>query len=372
MYILRSGGTNVKKGKYIAVGAAAAMLFTAVSCSGKKEITSAGGSGDIKNISPRGIVFDWQSKYEEKLNFFSDSDKYHAVSQNGIGASMFDLRDLNNDGTPELIISPDTQRTTTCEIYTVSGGQLVELGEIGGYGTLTFLPGLSLINDEYNGNGFVIGKYLGINNGEISPVLTYSDNTGSAASGATIIHEINGESVTLPEFDEAMQPYRDEKGTSIGRKYSFGDIALSYAVHCSESWGAVLTPGEKSLFKEQLGKSMNEAAQTGSDAAFELCDLNGDEVPELIVSQGTQAGDLCKIYYIQNKNLSELEGSFGYGGRLSFDFEKMVFYATDSPNKNSCWTLTGADLNNFTASGNTMECGRKFPLNSDSMTAAFR
>ena len=66
-------------------------------------------------IDPKSVVFDWQTLYENKLNDFKKSDAYSINS-------MFDLRDINADGIPELIISPDSEPKTVCEVYTYTDG----------------------------------------------------------------------------------------------------------------------------------------------------------------------------------------------------------------------------------------------------------
>ncbi|MCM1506123.1 MAG: hypothetical protein NC177_03160 [Ruminococcus flavefaciens] len=335
-------------------------------CSDKKNNSGSENSGVI-NVSPKSIVFEWQSLYEQKLNEFAGSENFSEIAQKGLEESRFDLFDLNSDGTPELLISADNNHKTQCEIFTVSDGQVVSVGSIGEYGAFTYYPDFKLINDEYSGEGFVVGKFINFDGTALRDYFSYSDNSGSASKGASIKHEINGEELSLPEYDEAMEVYRNARTISVGRKYSFGSATIDYALHCSESWGAVLTPTEKQLFAEQLKNNLAKANELGKDACFELCDLNGDEVPELIVSEGTSDGDLCRIYYISNNVLLELEGSYGYNGRLNFDNEQIVFYTTGANSGNACWSLTSNDISSFNVSRSHMECGRKYILTEENI-----
>lgn len=337
-------------------------------CSGSKTVSSA---VDPAPITPQSIVFDWQKPFENKLREFMASDQFKAEAGSGIGASMFDLRDLTGDGIPELMISPNTDHGTPCQIYTYSDGALSSLGETGDYGMFRFLPALRMVSDEYQGTGFTIGKYLGFENGELVPVVTYSDNTASAATGAVIVHEINGEEVTLPEFDAALEEYRSSPSCNMGRKYTFGEEAVSYAVYCSESWGAVMTPTQKQCYRDLLTAAYEESQQTGTDAGFELCDLNADDLPELIISEGTFDGASCKIYYINGDEAVQLDGSYGSDGRLGLDIAKSVFYAYGAT-KNTYWSLTDSSFSaaDYTSSGSTMECGRKYLLTPETIEAA--
>ncbi|MDE6539480.1 MAG: hypothetical protein K2K66_04760 [Ruminococcus sp.] len=342
-----------------------ATTATAVGCSGKKN--SGSENAGILNVSPRSIVFEWQSLYEQKLNEFMSSDKFSEVAQKGLEESRFDIFDLNNDGTPELFISANNDHKTQCEIFTISDGQVVSAGIIGEYGAFTYYPDFRLINDEYSGTGFVVGKFISFDGKTLTDYFSYSDNSGSASKGASIKHEINGQSLSLPEYDEAMEMYRNARTISIGRKYTFGTASVDYALHCSESWGAVLTPTEKALFKEQLTSNLAVANELGKDASFEFCDITGDDVPELIISEGTSTGDLCRIYYISNNVLLELEGEYGYKGKLNYDNEQLVFYTSGADSGNACWSITNNNISSFNVSRSHMECGRKYILTAENI-----
>lgn len=348
-----------------------ALTSVSVSCSDKKTNSGSDNSGII-NVSPRSIVFEWQSLYEQKLNEFAGTENFSEIAQNGLEESRFDLFDLNDDGTPELFISANNEHKTQCEIFTISDGQVISVGSLGEYGAFTYYPELKLMNDEYSGEGFVIGKFISFDGKSLKDYFSYSDNSGSASKGTEIKHEINGENLSLPKYDEAMEMYRNARTISIGRKYTFGASTVDYALHCSESWGAVLTPKEKEIFTEQLTSNLATELETGKDSAFEFCDLNGDDVPELIVSEGTGDGDLCRIYYISSNVLLELEGTYGYNGRLNFDNEQLVFYTMGDASGNACWSLTNSDISSFSVSRSHMECGRKYLLTEEAIKASMR
>ncbi|MDE6781308.1 MAG: hypothetical protein K2J40_07610 [Ruminococcus sp.] len=357
--------------KLTAVLLAFAMTSAAAGCSDNKNNSDSEDSG-FTNVSPRSIVFEWQSLYEQKLNEFTGSENFSEIAQGGLEESRFDLFDLNNDGTPELFISANNDHKTQCEIFTISDGQVISTGSLGEYGAFMYYPELKLMNDEYSGDGFVVGKFISFDGTAFKDYFSYSDNSGSASKGAAIKHEINGESLSLPAYDEAMEMYRNARTISIGRKYTFGASTVDYALHCSESWGAVLTPQEKELFSGQLKNNFENAVQSGKDAAFEFCDLNGDDVPELIVSEGTSNGDICRIYYISNNTLLELDGNYGYNGRLNFDNEQLVFYTIGAGSNNACWSLTDSDISSFNVSRSHMDCGRKYLLTEEAITASMR
>lgn len=314
-------------------------------------------------ISPESITFEWQSAYENKLNEFKNSGEFSADSVTG---SRFDLVDITNDGTPELIISPNNTASASCEIYSCINGYVTSVGTAGSSGEFNYLPNLKLIKDEYQGNAFVLGKYLTYENGELTSILTYKDNSKSMASGGSIIHEINGEEVLLPEYDAALAPYEEEISVNIGRKYTFGETAVKYALKRSESWGAVLNLNEKNLFRAKLTEKLTEQAE--HNYAFELCDLNGDDIPELIISDGTDLDSSCEIYYLAGSELIQAEGKFGENGKFSFDTENLIFFT-----ESSYWSINNDNFSaeNYTASESIVEIGRKNLLTSRNIDSAF-
>jgi len=107
-------------------------------------------------------------------------------------------------------------------------------------------------------------------------------------------------------------------------------------------------------------------------AAFELCDLDKDDVPELIFSEGIAPESSCRIFIIKNGEMTELEGKYGANGRIGLDAEKDVFFSMDSPNGNQCWNLTNQSLDNYEKSDSIIELGRKNLLTSYSISAVLQ
>ena len=313
-------------------------------------------------VSPETIILDWQNAYQGKIDEFMKSDSYSEKK------SRFDLRDITGDGIPELILSPDDDRNTRCTIYSYSKGVLSQLPDMGSDGTIPYLPLKGLLHDEYRGEGFVLGKYVAYENGDFKEVMTYSDNTASAAAGANIVHEINGQSVTLPQYDQTLSEYTGSTTFYLGRKFTFGSEAVNYAVHASESWNCVTTDKQKQALNDTLTMEMSKAGSAGIlGAAFEIVDLNSDDVPEVIVS----APDGCRIYMFTGDmfdELKEAEGVYGNDGTLMLDIAKSVFYS-DSKGETSYWSfLEGFSAADYQSSGSLMECGNKLLLTLDNIT----
>lgn len=346
--------------KSLLIATAFVLSISIFSCSNSTSPDSSSSPDDVK-ISPQSITFEWQNVYMDKLAEFKNSADFSADVKTG---SRFDLFDITGDKTPELIISPDNNGQTPCRIYSCINGGLVELGETGNSGTFCYLPDMQLIKDEYQGDGFVIGKYISYQDGTFDTVISYSDNSMSASLGVSIRYEINGEEVLLPDYDSALSKYSASPAIDAGRKYTFGDNALNYAVKCSESWGAVLSPSQRELYKTKLSELLNPL-----DAiyAFELCDLNSDEIPELIISNGNAPESYCEIYYFNEDGLAHIDGAFGAYGQFTFDTEQFVLSAGMAR-----WSINNSNFsaNDYQHSDNLAEIGRKYLLNEKNITIA--
>ena len=338
-----------------------AAVFTAsaaaVGCSETKTSSTQSSSDTVEQaVSPESISFEWQKSYQSKLDEFKGSDKFSSDS-------AFDLYDMTGDGNPELIISQGTDKQAVCEIYSYSGGALSELGSAGFDGEFDYLPEFGLTREEYHGDGFLLGKFRKFEGGELTDFLTYSDNSESASSGASIKHEINGEEVLLNEYEAALAQYVGTLTMHLGRKYTFGDDAVNYAIRRSQSWGAVLGSGRKSLCKKKLFEIADAMGEDNKDAAFELCDLNGDDVPEIVVSSGSATDAVCTIYYFSGDTIEQLDGEYGRYGRLLFDIGSLVFYS-ETETGMTYWSLadSGFSADKYESSGSIMEVGREFAL----------
>ncbi len=351
------------------------MIFTAVLLTGcsEKEQPSAPlpKEAPYEPVAARSIVYSWQSAYEAKLREFAASADYVAPSVSGVDGSMFDLADITGDGSPELIISPSAEHSTSCTVYTCADGAIKELGTIGrDFGTFTYYQQIGTIGEEFYGDGFVTGSFSKWNGTEFEQQLTYMDNSVAAMEGVEISHKINGEEVNLPAYDEAMKPYTEAKSVSLGRKYTFGDASIDYAMHCGESWGAlnVLSPEQKAQFQKKLASTVSYITAE-DNYAFELCDIDGDDTPELILSYGSNPSSVCRIYKAGETDLIELEGGYGENGKLAVDITFHVFFPPIDAS--AAQSLDGSAASGYTRSDSIMCVGRKYILDELTLTSAF-
>ncbi len=346
--------------------AAAACIIFASALSGCSDKNSSETKQSKEIVSPRTVTFDWQEPYKTKLEEFRSSSDFQ--ESNGISGSMFDLRDLDSDGIPELIISPSADSDVKCSIYTYSGGTVEEIGQNGNKGFFSYYPITGVINDEFQGSGFVMGEFRRIIGSSFQTEMTYYNNVDSAADGAVIRYEIDKAEVQPAEYNEKFYSYTEQPSLTVGRKYTFGDGAVDYAIYCSEGWNDVASADIKKLFRNKIEKIAEEYSES---AAFELLDMDGDECPELIFSEGTADQDSCRIFVYRDGELIEGNAKFGINGRFGFDNDNMVYFTIDPKIVSEYGTLTDKSLDGYEKSGSLMECGRRYIVSSESLSAVF-
>ncbi|MBR4626152.1 MAG: hypothetical protein IKO47_00340 [Ruminococcus sp.] len=340
--------------------AAAAAVLTACS-SGTKTVSEV--QPTTSAVSPESVVFSWQQAYEEKLNSFRSSDKYVP----GTSGSMFDLHDLDGDGTPELVISPSAENDAACEIYTMSGSSAVLVGTSGTKGTFGFIPAQKAISFWYNGKNFELREFFAVKEGKLVTLKKFYNNRSAVSSGGRMNYEIDNETVRVAEYERVLAGFTSDTELRIGRKFTFADQSLNYAVHYSESWGAVLTEQQKEFYTSVLTERL---ADGSADAAYELCDIDHDNVPELIYSEGGHNGAVCTVYRTDGFTISQTAAIPTRDGRLAFD-----------PQNNICYDFTSRVSEVYAADGtasgtapsdNMVMCGRKYILREDTLADAFR
>lgn len=145
-------------------------------------------------------------------------DIYNGVlsGYRGSSTAMYDLVDIDGNGVPELIVSPSTEKYAPADLYTVSGGSLVNCGDIGSYyGKASVIPGAGIIFKSAGGMGIwkrIISEY---DNGMLYTIEALDSEDMSQS------YKINGEEVSKDEFDEKYSSY-SERLVSVGRKYDIG------------------------------------------------------------------------------------------------------------------------------------------------------
>lgn len=113
----------------------------------------------------------------------------------------------------------------------------------------------------------------------------------------------------------------------------------------------------KQLYADELKKYMN-SDEYKSDPMFDLCDIDGNGVPELFISSGTMSGELTKVYTVNDEMLISLKSLNRYNEyspnkKILYSYELMTGNLIFNYNKlesNALVNLLGGranDVNNY-------------------------
>lgn len=354
------GGIELKR-SFLAGTAAAALILTGCT-SGTKTVSEV--QPTTSPISPDSVVFSWQKAYSDKLSEFRSSSDF----VEGANGSMFDLCDLTGDGVPELVISPSIENDAVCDIYTAAGSSVTKIGSTGAKGTFGYIPSQNAVSFHYQGKNFELREFFKIEENALVTLKKFYNNSSRASSGGRITYEVDNSPVMLSEYEQILNTFTADTEFEIGRKFSFTDAAENYALHFSESWGAVLTETEKEFYSSVLTELLNDGE---ADAAYELCDIDGDNIPELIYSVGEFPGAECRVYRFDGLSISLTAEITSHNGRVGFDPEKKICF-DGSAHPSAVYSADGSTPADTSPSASLVLCGRKFPLREGSLTEAFR
>ena len=349
------------KRSFLAGTAAAALILTGCS-TGTKTVSEA--QPTTSAVSPDSVVFSWQKAYSDKLSEFRNSSDF-VDDANG---SMFDLYDLTGDGVPELVISPSAENDAVCTIYTASGSVVTEIGTTGANGVFGYIPEQKTVSFHYQGKHFEIREFFKIEENSLITLKKFYNNNTSAASGGRLTCEVDNTPVKLAEYQQLLNEFTADTEFEIGRKYSFTEAAENYALHFSESWGAVLTDTAKDFYSSVLTELVNEGE---ADAAYELCDIDGDNIPELIYSAGNFPGAQCRVYRLDGLSISMTVDVASQSGSIGFDPENKICF-DGSAHPETVYAADGSSPADTIPSASLVLCGRKYPLREGYLTEAFR
>lgn len=158
----------------------------------------------------------WRSIYKTKLQ--EKAEEYSGSEYD----PKFELIDVDQNGIPELFISQGTYRISVCEVYTINNGEIKQLSVASMYGMLNYNSKEKLLGDVHVYAGSTVLYWVGkLENGEMKDVYT------SDSHGDTFI--VNGEEVTLEEYNEANSKYPIQGGADwegVGRKYSLNSSEI--------------------------------------------------------------------------------------------------------------------------------------------------
>ena len=234
------------------------MLTLAISAA----VVSAGGRADARTLG-------WRELYAALLKEKSAPETEYPDT-----ADAFSLYDLNSDGVPELILSHGDYHGAYCTVYTVSGGELKKVLDLGSYGTCMYRTA-GYLAGSYMGMGYTDINYYSIAD-DYKEYMSFSDNSGTAER--EIYFTVNNKEVTKEEYEKELAGMQSGTGIELGRTYMINDDSIKYAVTGVKNY--------KAAYSGILKDSYLSSPYHNDDERYTLMDITGDRTPELIVYAG--------------------------------------------------------------------------------------
>ena len=169
----------------------------------------------------------WQDAYSDKLRtYLSQCSDYDVTDPL---RPMWDLKDLNGDTVPELIISTGAYHMAGVLIYTFNGSLIEMTGTdtddgLGQWGTVSFNEENHLIYSCYDYAPDDVKPYYYYYDevGADSLKTIASFYYGEAYDSENSTWTYNGKTVSKAEYTAKIAPYQAMDWETIGRKYEFG------------------------------------------------------------------------------------------------------------------------------------------------------
>lgn len=239
----------------------------------------------------------WRASYRSALENFMQTEDY----SRGCAFSVFDA---DKNGTPELYISEGEYHAASVRIYTF-GGELEELGEFGSNGEVRFHTEMKILANEHSGQGAYNCTYYSLENNALTKLDSFYDNAGTGWDD--IFYKLNDIEVSEEEYSQAQEKYKSNSGyIKLGRDFPLTDAFIDAALSEQDYWFDIYS---------DLLYAISESDSDRADE-FSLYDVNGDEIPELFISEGTLRESGCRIYSF-NGGLVSL-GKYGTYGYVSY------------------------------------------------------
>lgn len=236
----------------------------------------------------------WKGAYKAELETFRQSGDYTEDS-------MFSLRDINGDDIPELFISDGYYHSGEVHIYTFDG-ELTELGEKGSNGRVLYCTDSGILLDGYMQGGEDHRKYYRLESDLLTELAYFYNDSGRPG---TAVYKLNNVEVSEEEYNSELEKYHGDF-IFLGRDFQFTDAFIEAALSEKDNWYDVYSDLLYGLAEADISEKWK----------FSLCDINGDYIPELFLSEGSSRMASCLIYSYHNGFISL--GEYGTYGEVLF------------------------------------------------------
>lgn len=167
----------------------------------------------------------WKNAYKAIVTEFK------GIAENPADA-YWDLQDLDQDGTPELIIAEGTAHVSGARLYYYEDGAAKQMIQddgqpliYGEYGEFLVCPEEHLVCISNTHMGFTYTDIRKYENHKLTKILFMDDNE-NAPGEETIEYKVNDEKVTKEEYEAKFKSdFESRNWTKVGTKYKIDDLS---------------------------------------------------------------------------------------------------------------------------------------------------
>jgi hypothetical protein len=165
----------------------------------------------------------WKLEYQKAITEYTKNSEF-------INEVMWNIKDLDADGVPELLISEGDFHAAGVIFYGYSNGKAEpvtdEKGEavnLGSYGTVGVSTEDDLIYSSYMGQGYLFSSVYKYENHKFTQLVSLEDNTGLV--NEKTYYKVNGKEVSEAEYKKAAELISSHKWEESARKYAPDDFS---------------------------------------------------------------------------------------------------------------------------------------------------
>lgn len=170
------------------------------------------------------VTASWKTAYKQVLTDFMNTSEYSSES-------MWDVRDIDNDGVPELLLSRGTFHAAGVRIYYYENGNAVPvladdgtIAEYGVYGAFMYKPAEHLLGSYNMHMGFESCATSSYEGHTITLLHMITNNSGNAGEEAAE-YTIDNVQVSKEEYDSARDQWDAMNWIVAGQQYYFTDLS---------------------------------------------------------------------------------------------------------------------------------------------------
>ena len=170
------------------------------------------------------VTASWKTAYKQVLTDFMNTSEYSSES-------MWDVRDIDNDGVPELLLSRGTYHAAGVRIYYYENGNAVPvladdgtIAEYGVYGAFMYKPAEHLLGSYNMHMGFESCATSSYEGHTITLLHMITNNSGNAGEEAAE-YTIDNVQVSKEEYDSARDQWDAMNWIVAGQQYYFTDLS---------------------------------------------------------------------------------------------------------------------------------------------------